>query len=152
MAMPAVGVRILVALLSGVCLLGLILYSTRSCHEDGFPTEGVASVWFELTPALANVPGPIRLLACVEETCVRRHGSPVHWEPFFNVNHAAFTDPETIDVRLVLRDDRGVFFDATSLIQFDESQPTGRCNPTLFNAGVQATPAGELVTMIPASV
>ncbi len=71
----------------------------------------------------------------------------------FRVNNAAFTDPETIDVRVVLRDYRGVVFDAIRLVQFDESQPNGPgCDPTLFNAGVQATPEGDLLPLIPASV
>jgi hypothetical protein len=150
--MPAVGVRVLAAFLLGACLLGLILYSSRCCHAVGFPTEGSASVLFDLAPVLAKFPGNVRVVACVEQTCVRRGGSSFYRGPFLRVN-AAFTDPETIDVRLILRDYRGVLFDATRLIRFDQSQPNGPgCDATLFNAGVQATSAGELSTLIPASV
>jgi hypothetical protein len=152
--MPALGARVLAGFLLGACLLGWFFYS-RSCHghQVGFPTEGSASVAIDLTPVLANVPGHVRVLACVEQTCVRRDGSSIRYRGgAFRVN-AAFTDPETIDVRVVLRDYRGVIFDATRLLQFDESQPDGpRCDPTLFNAGVQATPEGDLVLLIPASV
>ena len=100
--MPAVGVRVLAAFLLGACLLGLILYSSRSCHAVGFPTGGSASVAFELMPVLATVPGQARVLACVEQTCVLRGRSSFDQWPFLTVN-AAFTDPETIDVRVVVR-------------------------------------------------
>jgi hypothetical protein len=52
----------------------------------------------------------------------------------FRVNHAAFTDLETVDVRVVVNDHGPVVFDATRLVQLDESQPNGAgCDPTLFN-------------------
>jgi hypothetical protein len=159
-AMSAVRVRVLKGFLLGLgaCLLGacllvwLAFISVADCPNSAAirPDSG-GSVWFDLTPVLAKHPSHVRVLACVEQTCVRRDSSYSR-EPIFTVNHAGFTDPETIDVRLVLRDDRGVIFDATHLIEPDESQPYGRCGSTLFNAGVLATPAGELSTVIPASV
>jgi hypothetical protein len=61
--------------------------------------------------------------------------------------NAALTNPETVDVRVVVRDRGRVVFDqATRLDQFDEWQPNGPgCEPTFCKAGVQATPERDLI-------
>ena len=142
MAVPAVGVRVLAAFLLGACLPGCL---SGACHLVRYTAEGGASVGFDLSQVLANVPGDVRVWACVEQKCVRHIGSSNRRATFW-VNHAAFTDPETVDVRVVVRDHGRVVFDATRLVQLDESQPNGPgCDPTLFNAGVQATPEGDLI-------
>ena len=155
--MPAVGVRVLVALLLGACLLGACLVGwvvfflpSGSCRLSGFMPDGGTTVGFDLRKVLANVPGPVVVWACLEENCVRHIGSSYRWTYFYDTN-AALTDPETVDVRLVVRDRGRVVFDqATRLDQFDESQPNGPgCEPTFFNGEVLATPEGDLIQLIP---
>jgi hypothetical protein len=88
---------------------------------------------------LATVPGDVRVWACVEQKCVRRR--VIESVGHFRVNHAAFTEPETVDVRVVVNDHGPVAFD-----NFDESQPNGPgCDPTTIQSGVQATPEGDLI-------
>jgi hypothetical protein len=84
--------------------------------------------------------------ACLDENCVRHVGSSYRWT-YFEVTNAALTDPETVDVRVVVRDHGRVLFDhATRLVQLDEWQPNGPgCEPTFFSAIVQATPEGALI-------
>jgi hypothetical protein len=138
------------ACLMGACLLvWLALTSVEDCPFGPAvrPDSGL-SVGFDLTQVLANVPGHVPVWACVEQKCVWRERSPNRTT--FWVNNAELTKPETVDVRVVVRDNRGVVFDATGLVQLDEWhawQPNGPdCYPyKRFDAGVQATPAGDLI-------
>jgi hypothetical protein len=142
-AVPVVGVRLLAAFLLGACLLGC---TSRACHLVGYVPDGGTTVGFDLRQVLANVPGPVVVWACLDENCVRHIGSSYRWTYFEDTN-AALTDPETVDVRLVVRDRGRVVFDhATRLVQLDEEQPNGPgCDPTFFNADVLATPEGDLI-------
>jgi hypothetical protein len=90
--------------------------------------------------------GPVVVWACLDENCVRHVGSSYRWT-YFEVTNAALTDPETVDVRVVVREHGRVLFDhATRLVQLDEWQPNGPgCEPTFFSAVVQATPEGALI-------
>jgi hypothetical protein len=87
--------------------------------------------------------------ACLDEDCIRHVGSSYRWT-YFEVTNAALTDPETVDVRVVVRDHGRVLFDhATRLVELDEWQPNGPgCEPTFFSAGVQATPEGGLIQQL----
>jgi len=90
----------------------------------------------------------VQVWACLDQRCVRHVGSS-RWT--FEANDGEITDPQ-VDVRVVVRDHGGVVFDATRLVQLDEWhewQPNGPgCYPyTLFDAGVQATPEGDLIPL-----
>ena len=116
------------------------------CYKVGFLPDGGTTVEFDLRQVLADVPGPVVVWTCLEENCVRRLGSSYRWTYFADFN-AALTDPETVDVRLVVRDHGRVVFDhATGLVQLAEWQPNGPgCDPTFFSAVVLATPEGDLI-------
>jgi hypothetical protein len=96
---------------------------------------------------LANLPeGGVQVQACVEGECVRHAAYPIQSASFW-VSNAALTDPEPVDVRVVVRDHGRVVFDhATRLDDLDEEQPNGPgCEPTFFSGVVQATPEGDLI-------
>jgi hypothetical protein len=141
--MPAVGVRVLAAFLLGAYLFGCT--SKPACSLAGIsPPDGGAAVWFDLAPVLGEiVPDQVQVWACLDQRCVRHVGSP-RWT--FEANDGEITDPE-VDVRVVVRDHGRVVFDATRLVQLDEWSPNGPpgCEPTFFEAGVQATPEGDLI-------
>jgi hypothetical protein len=151
--MPAVRVRVLVAFLLGACLLGACVHVWLALVKNCPPSAAIkpdsgGTVRFDLTQVLANVPGHVPVWVCVEQKCVWRDW--MSGRTTFRVNNAELTPPETVDVRVVVRDNRGVVFDATGLVQLDEWhewQPNGPgCYPyTLFDAGVQATPEGDLI-------
>jgi hypothetical protein len=63
---------------------------------------------------LAKVQGDVQVSACVEQKCVGRVGSSDRTT--FLVNSAELTEPETVDVSVIVRD-RGVVFEATGLAQ-----------------------------------
>jgi hypothetical protein len=115
--------------------LGPLFLPPGGCRLVGFLPDGGTTVGFDLRQPLANVPGPVVVWACVEGKCVPHVGSPSRWTYFEDMN-AALTDPETVDVRVLVKDRGRVVFDqATRLDQFDERQPNGPgCEPTFFNA------------------
>jgi hypothetical protein len=122
------------------------LYLQGPCHLVGYIPDGGTTVEVDLRQVLANVPGPVVVWACLDENCVRHVGSSYRWT-YFEVMNAALTDPETVDVRVVVREHGRVLFDhATRLVQLDEWQPNGPgCEPTFFSAGVLGTPEGALL-------
>jgi hypothetical protein len=156
--MPAVRVRVLKWFLLGlgVCLLGACLLVWPAIFKDcpasaAIKPDSGGTVRFDLTQVLANVPGDVPVWACVEQKCVWRERRSSN-RTIFRVNNAELTEPETVDVRVVVRDNRGVVFDATGLVQLDEWhewQPNGPdCYPfTQFDARVQATPEGDLIPL-----
>ena len=133
-------------LASLVTLMAIFLTRKHACYLGGFIPDGGTTVEFDLRQVLADVPGPVVVWACVEQECVRHLGSSYRWT-YFSVMNAALTDPEPVDVRVVVREPGRVVFDqATSLTQLDEEQPNGPgCEPTFFSAVVQATPEGDLM-------
>jgi hypothetical protein len=138
----------LCALIPAILLTLMAIFAMRQggCHLVGYIPDGGTTVEVDLRQVLANVPGPVVVWACLDENCVRHVGSSYRWT-YFEVTNAALTDPETVDVRVVVRDHGRVLFDhATRLVQLDEWQPNGPgCEPTFFSAGVQATPEGDLI-------
>ena len=96
---------------------------------------------------LANVSDQAGVWTCVEQNCVRRY----RWKRWahFGVHDASLTNPQPVDVRVVVRDRGGVVFDATRQVQLFEEQPNGPgCEPTLLGAAVRATPDGDLIQQI----
>lgn len=133
-----------------VMLLMLVLVLTASippghCTMIGIEPAGT-DIEFDLTQVPANVPGPVVVRACVKQGCVSHLGSSIP-RGIFSLNNAGLTDPEPVDVRVVARDHgRVVFDDAIRLVHLRERHPNGPgCDPALFDAGVQATPEGELI-------
>jgi hypothetical protein len=126
--------------------MAIFLMRPHGCHLVGYIPFGGTTVEFDLRQVLADVPGPVVVWACLDEHCVRHLGSSYRWT-YFEVTNAALTDPETVDVRVVVRDHGRVVFDhATRLVELDEEQPNGPgCDPTFFSAGVQARPEGDLI-------
>jgi hypothetical protein len=111
--------------------LGRFLFAFR-----GLPRRRIYARWryngrVRPEKGAGNVPGPVVVWACLDQNCVPHVGSPYRWTYFENMN-AALTNPETVDVRVVVRDRGRVVFDqATRLDQFDEWQPNGPgCEPT----------------------
>jgi hypothetical protein len=138
----------LFALIPAIFLALMAIFPMRphGCTLVGFIPDGGTTVEFDLRQVLANVPGPVVVWACLDENCVRHLGSSDRWTYFADMN-AALTDPEPVDVRVVVRDHGGVVFDhATLLVELDEEQPNGPgCEPTFFSGVVQATPEGDLI-------
>ena len=128
-------------------LMAIFLMRSHGCHLVGYIPDGGTTVGFDVTQVLANLPeGGVQVQACLEQECVRHPAYPIH-SASFSVSNAALTDPEPVDVRVVVRDHGRVVFDhATRLDDLDEEQPNGPgCEPTFFSAGVRATPEGDLI-------
>ena len=162
--MPAVGVRVLAALLLGACLLGCA-FSRGPCTKLGI-WPCCATVAFDLRQVLATVPGDVQVGACVDEKCVQptKSMSPLgsstgtmasnaHLVQFgwaydgftFFVHQAAVDDPQ-VDLRLIVRDHGRVVFDATRMLRLYEGSINGPgCSPTEVGGTVLATPEGDLI-------
>jgi hypothetical protein len=127
-------------------LIAISVMRSHGCRLVGYIPDGGTTVEVDLRQVLADVPGPVVVWACLDERCVRHVGSSDRWTYFADMN-AALTDPETVDVRVVVRDHGRVVFDhGTRLVELDEDQPNGPgCEPTFFSGVVQARPEGDLV-------
>lgn len=126
----------------------MAIFATRheGCHLVAFIPDGGTTVEVDLRRVLADVPGPVVVWACLDENCVRHGGSSYRWT-YFEVRNTALTDPGTVDVRVLVREQGRVLFDhATRVVELDEEDPNGPgCEPTFFRAVVQATPEGDLI-------
>jgi hypothetical protein len=143
--MPAVGVRVLAAFLLGACLF--------SCTSGGCTLIGVepccTTVEFDLRQVLATVPGDVEILTCVDGKCVGQVGPSSRWA-VFEVQYDEELDDPQAEVRVIVRDNAGVVFDATRQLRLRSSWFNGPgCPPLVSDGRVQATPEGDLIQLIP---